>query len=129
MNLDYTAEEESFRAEVRAFFEAELPADIRCKVRLGRRMHKDDLVRWQKILYRRGWGAGMWPRRYGGADWSGEAETKPELGDRRRSAGPPRGTCSGRIFLVAAFGADREQQCTNVCACHNSSCQRSGRRP
>src|SRR5213595_1266335 len=70
MNLDYTAEEESFRAEVRAFFEAELPADIRSKVRLGRRMHKDDLVRWQKILYRRGWGAGMWPRRYGGADWS-----------------------------------------------------------
>src|SRR2546423_9303944 len=70
MNLDYTVEEESFRAEVRAFFEAELPADIRSKVRLGRRMHKDDLVRWQKILYRRGWGAGMWPRRYGGADWS-----------------------------------------------------------
>ena len=70
MNLNYTAEEESFRAEVRAFLEAELPADIRSKVRLGRRMHKDDLVRWQKILYRRGWGAGMWPQRYGGADWS-----------------------------------------------------------
>ena len=70
MNLNYTAEEQSFRAEVRAFFAAELPADIRSKVRLGRRMHKDDLVRWQKILYRRGWGAGMWPRRYGGADWS-----------------------------------------------------------
>ena len=28
MNLNYTAAEESFRAEVRAFFEAELPADI-----------------------------------------------------------------------------------------------------
>ena len=70
MDLNYTAAEESFRAEVRAFLEAELPADIRSKVRLGRRMHKDDLVRWQKILHRRGWGAGMWPRRYGGADWS-----------------------------------------------------------
>ena len=35
MNLNYTAEEESFRAEVRAFFEAELPADIRSKVRFG----------------------------------------------------------------------------------------------
>ena len=70
MNLNFTAEEEFFRAEVRAFLEAELPADIQAKVRLGRRMHKDDLVRWQKILYRRGWGAGMWPRRFGGADWS-----------------------------------------------------------
>jgi alkylation response protein AidB-like acyl-CoA dehydrogenase len=70
VNLNYSPEEDAFRAEVRAFFEAELPADIQSKVRLGRRMHKDDLVRWQKILYRRGWGAGMWPRRYGGADWS-----------------------------------------------------------
>jgi hypothetical protein len=43
MNLNYTAEQESFRAEVRAFFEAELPADIRSKVRLGRRMHRDAL--------------------------------------------------------------------------------------
>lgn len=70
MNLNFTPQQEAFRAEVRAFLAAELPADIRAKVRLGRRMHKDDLVRWQKILYRRGWGAGMWPRRYGGADWS-----------------------------------------------------------
>lgn len=70
MNLDYTAAEEDFRAEVRAFLAAELPPDLRSKVRLGRRMHKDDFVRWQKILHRRGWGAGMWPQRYGGADWS-----------------------------------------------------------
>jgi alkylation response protein AidB-like acyl-CoA dehydrogenase len=28
------------------------------------------MVRWQKILYRRGWGAGMWPRKFGGAAWS-----------------------------------------------------------
>jgi alkylation response protein AidB-like acyl-CoA dehydrogenase len=70
MDLNFTPEEESFRAEVRAFLEAELPDDIRAKVRLGRRMHKDDLVRWQRILYRRGWGAGMWPRRYGGCEWS-----------------------------------------------------------
>ncbi len=70
MNLNFTAEEDAFRREVRSFLEAELPADIRSKVRLGRRMHKDDFVRWQKILHRRGWGAGMWPRRFGGADWS-----------------------------------------------------------
>jgi alkylation response protein AidB-like acyl-CoA dehydrogenase len=70
MDLNYTPEEESFRAEVRAFLSAELPADIRAKVNLGRRLRKDDLVRWQKILYQRGWGAGMWPTRFGGAGWS-----------------------------------------------------------
>ncbi len=70
MDLNYTAEEESFRAEVRAFLAAELPAEICRKVNLGRRVGKDDLVRWQKILHRRGWGAGMWPKRFGGAGWS-----------------------------------------------------------
>ena len=28
------------------------------------------MVRWQKILYAAGWGAGMWPQRFGGAGWS-----------------------------------------------------------
>src|SRR6202051_333817 len=70
MDLAYTPREEAFRTEVRAFLEAELPANIRRKMRLGRRLDKDDMLRWQKILYRRGWGAGMWPERFGGAAWS-----------------------------------------------------------
>ncbi len=70
MDLNYTPEEESFRAEVRAFLQAELPADIRDRMRSGGRVRKDDILRWQKILYRRGWGAGMWPERFGGAGWS-----------------------------------------------------------
>ena len=70
MDLSYTPEEEAFRAEVRAFLDAEVPAQVRTKVRLGRRLHKDDMVGWQKILHRRGWGAGLWPTRFGGAGWS-----------------------------------------------------------
>ena len=70
MDLKYTPEEEAFRAEVRAFFEAELPADIRARMRLGKRIRKDDLTRWQQILNRRGWGAVMWPQRFGGAGWN-----------------------------------------------------------
>jgi alkylation response protein AidB-like acyl-CoA dehydrogenase len=70
VDLKYTPEEEAFRAEVRAFFEAELPADIRARMRLGKRLRKDDLTRWQQILNRRGWGAVMWPQRFGGAGWN-----------------------------------------------------------
>jgi alkylation response protein AidB-like acyl-CoA dehydrogenase len=70
MDLSYTLEEESFRAEVRQFMAAELPADTRDRVHLGRRLHKDELVQWQKILHRRGWGAGIWPEEFGGAGWS-----------------------------------------------------------
>jgi alkylation response protein AidB-like acyl-CoA dehydrogenase len=70
MDLTYTPEEEAFRSEVRSFIDAELPSDISHKIRLGRRLHKDDFVRWQKILYARGWGAVMWPKRFGGAGWN-----------------------------------------------------------
>jgi alkylation response protein AidB-like acyl-CoA dehydrogenase len=70
MHLNFSPEEQAFRAEVRAFLAAELPEEIRDKVRSGGRLEKDDMLRWQQILYRRGWGAGMWPSRFGGADWS-----------------------------------------------------------
>jgi alkylation response protein AidB-like acyl-CoA dehydrogenase len=70
MDLNYSREEESFRAQVRAFLEAELPSDIREKSRLGKRLRKDDFTRWQKILHRNGWGAVMWPKKFGGSGWS-----------------------------------------------------------
>jgi alkylation response protein AidB-like acyl-CoA dehydrogenase len=70
MHLSFSPEEQAFRAEVRAFLAAELPEETRDKVRSGGRLERDDMLRWQQILYRRGWGAGMWPSRFGGADWS-----------------------------------------------------------
>jgi alkylation response protein AidB-like acyl-CoA dehydrogenase len=70
MHLSYTPEDESFRAEVRAFLATQLPEEMRDRVRSGRRLDKEDILRWQNILYRRGWGAGMWPKRFGGADWT-----------------------------------------------------------
>ncbi len=70
MDLNYTPAERAFRDEVRAFLQAEVPAEVRAKLRLGRRLTKADMVRWQQILHRRGWGAGMWPQRFGGAGWS-----------------------------------------------------------
>jgi alkylation response protein AidB-like acyl-CoA dehydrogenase len=70
MNLDYSSEDQVFRAEVRAFIDANLPADIAARV-LGRRsLGKEDFVRWQKILHGKGWGAPMWPREFGGAGWT-----------------------------------------------------------
>jgi alkylation response protein AidB-like acyl-CoA dehydrogenase len=70
VDLKYTAEEEAFRAQVRAFIEAQLPADIRAKTGMGKRLQKDDLTRWQKILHAHGWGAVMWPTRFGGTGWN-----------------------------------------------------------
>lgn len=70
MNLDFTADELAFRDEVRAFLAAEFPRDLLEKQRQGIPLTKDDQVRWQKILFRRGWAAVNWPVEYGGTGWS-----------------------------------------------------------
>jgi alkylation response protein AidB-like acyl-CoA dehydrogenase len=69
MDLRFTKVQEQFRDEVREFIDAELPRDIRHKIELGRRTSKEDMVRWQKILYAKGWGAPGWPERFGGTGW------------------------------------------------------------
>lgn len=58
-----------FRAEVRHFVREYLPSDVSLKVQRGLKLHKQDYVRWQKILYAHGWFAGAWPREYGGQGW------------------------------------------------------------
>jgi alkylation response protein AidB-like acyl-CoA dehydrogenase len=70
MDLEYSKEELAFRDEVRSFVEEKLPADIRTKIDQGQRLAKDDFVRWQKILYERGWVAPNWPVEHGGTGWS-----------------------------------------------------------
>lgn len=70
MDLQYTPQEQAFRAEVREFVRAQLPRDISAKVLNHRRVVKDDYVRWQKVLAAKGWLAGHWPVEYGGRGWS-----------------------------------------------------------
>jgi alkylation response protein AidB-like acyl-CoA dehydrogenase len=110
MDLNFTPEEESFRTEVRAFLAAELPRDISEKLRLGRRLTKDDMVRWQKILFRRGWGAGMWPQRFGGAGWNVVQQHIFEEECAAANA-PPQIPFSLRMVapVIMAFGNERQQ--------------------
>ena len=70
MDLNYTAEELAFRDEVRAFARSNLPKDISRRVLEHKRLHKDDFVRWQDILAKRGWLTGHWPKEHGGLGWS-----------------------------------------------------------
>ena len=69
MKLTLSPEHEAFRAEVRAFIEDNLPDDIRRRVETGRKLLRDDYVRWQKILYEQGWIAPHWPVELGGTGW------------------------------------------------------------
>jgi pimeloyl-CoA dehydrogenase large subunit len=70
MDLRFTPEENAFRDEVRGFMKEKLPATIRTKIIEGRRLGKDDMVTWQRILNTRGWAVPHWPQEWGGTGWS-----------------------------------------------------------
>lgn len=70
VNADFTEEELQFQSEVRAFLRAEFPADLKEKVDNNVRLSKEDYVRWQKILFEKGWAAPTWPEELGGTGWS-----------------------------------------------------------
>ena len=70
MDLSFTQEDETFRAEVRAFLKDKLPARLSDKVRKGQRLTKADMEEWHAILNARGWLANHWPVEWGGTGWS-----------------------------------------------------------
>ena len=70
MEIALSSTDAAFQQEVRDFIRAELPGDIKSKVERGQTLEKDDYVRWQKILFKRGWIAPSWPLEHGGTDWT-----------------------------------------------------------
>jgi alkylation response protein AidB-like acyl-CoA dehydrogenase len=70
MDLRFTADELSFRDEVRTFIRDNLPEDIGERLRQGYTAEKPDIVAWQRILNQRGWAAYSWPREWGGPGWT-----------------------------------------------------------
>lgn len=70
MNLSYTAEENKFREEVRAFLEKNLPERISNAVRAGGELTKEMMDEWHKILSAKGWLALTWPKEFGGTGWT-----------------------------------------------------------
>ncbi len=70
MDLNYSPQDAAFRDEVRDFVRNNLPADISRKVLEHKRLEKNDFVRWQQALHKKGWMAPGWPKQFGGPGWS-----------------------------------------------------------
>ena len=70
MDLNFSPEENAFRAEVRGFVEQKLPPGIRHKVMNGVHLNRNEHVLWQRTLHERGWGGVGWPREFGGPGWT-----------------------------------------------------------
>ena len=70
MDLNYSPEELAFRDEVRSWLQANLPRDLKEKVASYEHLSKEELLRWHKILAKKGWVAPAWPKEWGGTGWN-----------------------------------------------------------
>lgn len=70
MHAEFTAEDLAFQDEVKTFLNNEFPAEYRAKIDANQRLSKEEIVNWQKILYKKGWVAPSWPEEYGGTGWN-----------------------------------------------------------
>jgi alkylation response protein AidB-like acyl-CoA dehydrogenase len=126
VDLNYSPEETAFRAQVREFLRTELPGDISRKVLEHRRIAKEDYVRWQKILFAKGWVAAGWPVEHGGTGWS--AIQRYIFEEEAAAAGAPRLTPFGLHMVgpvIIAFGseAQKKQYLPRILASEDWWCQ------
>ncbi|UPK29948.1 acyl-CoA dehydrogenase family protein [Bradyrhizobium sp. 195] len=70
MKLDFDDREKAFRREVRDFLKVSLPNDIYRKMMRAAHAEKADIVRWQRILNKKGWAVPHWPQQWGGTGWT-----------------------------------------------------------
>src|SRR5476649_2586513 len=111
MDLDFTPEQQGFRADIRAWVAANLPEDIAYKVHNGLRQSRDDLQRWAKILGSKGWLGYGWPKEFGGPGW--DAIERHLFEEECALAGAPRIVPFGPVMVapvIMAFGSPEQQK-------------------
>jgi hypothetical protein len=70
MDLNYSQDESAFRDEVRGWLKANLPQDLREKIANYDEFGREDLLKWHRILAKKGWVAPAWPKEFGGTGWN-----------------------------------------------------------
>jgi alkylation response protein AidB-like acyl-CoA dehydrogenase len=111
MDLDFTPEQQAFRADIRSWVAANLPEDIAYKVHNGLRQSRDDMQRWAKILGAKGWLGYGWPKEFGGPGW--DAIERHLFEEECALAGAPRIVPFGPVMVapvIMAFGSPEQQK-------------------
>jgi alkylation response protein AidB-like acyl-CoA dehydrogenase len=70
MNLEFSPEEDAFRAEVRAFIRENYPRELRAKQDARAPLGRDDYLSWHRVLAKKRWVAPSWPTELGGTGWT-----------------------------------------------------------
>ncbi len=110
MDLSFSAEEEAFRAEVRAFLRT-MPEALARKAARGEYFHHDEVMAWHKVLYAQGWVAPHWPKAFGGAEL--DTTRRFILAEEQALAGAPGLSPFGLTMvgpLIMRFGTPEQQQ-------------------
>jgi len=111
MDLSFTPEELAFRARMRTWVAANLPADISDKVHQALHLGKADLQRWARILGKQGWLGWAWPAEFGGPGWN--AVQRHLFEEECALAGAPRILPFGPVMVapvIMAFGTPEQQR-------------------
>jgi hypothetical protein len=66
--MRFSPEELAFRDEVREFIANNYPHELK-GARRGE-MSKEDILKWHRVLYKKGWVVPHWPVEYGGTGWT-----------------------------------------------------------
>lgn len=106
----FTEADEAFRAELRAFIEAELDPEVRARVGQGAYVTKPEHQAWQRKLAAKGWLAPNWPKENGGAGWN---SVRRFIYDEETALmDTPRGNVAAIDLvgpLVCAFGSEAQK--------------------
>ena len=111
MELNFSADEERFRQEVKAFLLKKLPPALAEKVKTGAGLERANMAGWHAILNEQGWLASHWPREHGGPGWT--AVQKYIFETECALAGAPRVVGFGVNMLgpvLIKFGTDSQKQ-------------------
>ncbi|MDP3668816.1 MAG: acyl-CoA dehydrogenase family protein [Telluria sp.] len=110
MKLQFSAEDEAFREQVRSFVRDKLPEHIRQKVERGLRLERPDFVAWYTMLNERGWITPNWPVEHGGPGWT--PLQRYIFDEETLLGGAPRIIASGINMLgpvLIAFGTEQQK--------------------
>lgn len=111
MDLTFSAEEEAFREEVRAFIAEAMPPHIRDKADSGGHFEHDEIMQWHRVLFDKGWVAPHWPVEHGGPGF--DATHRFILTQELALAGTPGLSPFGLTMVsqvIMRFGTDAQKQ-------------------
>jgi alkylation response protein AidB-like acyl-CoA dehydrogenase len=111
MDLTYSTEELAFRDEVRGWLATNLPEDLRKKSADGEHFTKEELLRWHRILAKKGWVAPAWPTEWGGPGW--DATQRYIFEEELGLAGTPPLVAFGLVMcaqVLLKFGSDEQKK-------------------